>query len=237
MSRQSFFYQELQQMLERPGCPVCQVGRKASNHYLENLLWGSVNDPEIRQELNEAMGFCSLHSRDLLSFEGERLGTAIIEQALLKEGLRRLQRAKAPADRGLWQRLQLGGKKNSPGNADSAMPSKGSCPVCDHMRKLEKRSLEELLAHLPGDLDEPLQAAGGLCWDHLAWAMSMPMDAQTATALVELHSEEWKETIGNLGEFIRKRDYRFSHEPISDQEGESIRRAIAILTGEYPEIP
>jgi hypothetical protein len=221
-------------MLEKPGCPLCHVAEKVGRAYLENLLWASVNDPELRGKLDESLGFCGRHSRDLFTFSGERLGTAIIQQAMLKEALRRLHRAQPPGQRSVFQRIQVGLKREGEMAAEAAaLPPKGACPVCQHQHKWVKRSREELLAHLVGDLDAPLRAAGGLCWDHLDQALATG-DAQTFAALVELHAGLWEETIGHLGEFIRKRDYRFSHEPVTEAEASSMQRAIAILTGEYP---
>ncbi|HSN75523.1 MAG TPA: DUF6062 family protein, partial [Anaerolineae bacterium] len=96
MSQQSYFYQELQEMLQQPGCPICHVGRNVARSQLDALLYDSVTDKDGREKLAESLGFCSAHSRDLLTFPGERLGATIIEWALLREAQRRLQRS-APA--------------------------------------------------------------------------------------------------------------------------------------------
>lgn len=224
-------------MLARPGCPVCHAGRKVATSYLENLLWGSVNDRETRGRLDQSGGFCSQHSRDLLGFSGERLGTAIIQQALLKEALRRLQRTTTPATRSWIQRLQSnwrGGGNDESDAGEGSLRSKGTCPVCDHQQTHERRSVEALVAHVPGELEEPLRQAGGLCWNHLDQALSRCQDPESHAALVTLHESCWEEVIAHLGEFIRKRDYRFSHEPITAAEAEGIQKAMTILTGEYP---
>lgn len=235
MSKQSAYYQELQVMLEMPGCPVCHAGHKASRQLLENLLWGSVNDPETREKLDQTLGFCGQHSRDLLTFSGERLGTAIIQQAMLKEALRRLKDSAVPPQRTWLQRIQAGvGRPDSDPIDSSPLRSKGSCPVCHHRYEQETRSIEALVENLVNDLEKPLLAAGGLCWDHLSRALAKSHDPTVYRALAALQTQIWQEVIGHLGEFIRKRDYRFSGEPISDAEGASMQRSIAILTGEYP---
>jgi hypothetical protein len=235
MSKQSAYYQELQVMLEKPGCPVCHAGYKAARQLLENLLWGSVNDPATREELDQAMGFCGQHSRDLLTFSGERLGTAIIQQAILKEALRRVEDSADPPQRTWLQRFQAGvGRPDSDPADSSPLRSKGSCPICQHQYVQETRSLEALVEHLVDDLNRPLLAAGGLCWDHLGRALAMSHDPTAYRALVALQAQIWQGVIRDLGEFIRKRDYRFSSEPISDAEGASMQRSMAILTGEYP---
>jgi hypothetical protein len=249
MAKQSAYYQELKEILQpsvrgtgqragdrRTGCPVCHVGHKVARSYLENLLWGSVNDRETRERLDQVLGFCGPHSRALLAYQGERLGTTIIEQAMLKEALRRLQQVSVPEKRPGVSR-QLAGLFRAQSTAPPsprALPAKGSCPVCDHQVEMERRSLESLVQHLVGDLDTLLQQAGGLCWDHLDRALALAPAPEVVKVLLAIHSQAWQETIDHMGEFIRKRDYRFSQEPLSDQEAVSMLRAIAILTGEYP---
>jgi hypothetical protein len=39
-----------------------------------------------------------------------------------------------------------------------------------------------------------------------------------------------------MGEFIRKRDYRYSQETISDEETAAVERSIEMLTGVYPRV-
>lgn len=233
MSKQSAYYQELQEILAKPGCPVCHVGHKSAHGQLDALLWDSVNDPESREKIGRTLGFCNDHSRELLTFQGERLGATIVEQAVLKEALRRLRQGGPAAQSGWRQRLMGDAGKQADGSAER--PG-GQCPVCAHQAEIEARSLRSLLEHLIGDLDKPLAAAGGLCWPHLDQALRSTGDARVRLALVEVHGQVWEALIGQMGEFIRKRDYRFSHETITDVESVAVERAIAVLTGQYPAI-
>ncbi len=230
MSKQSVFYQELQAILERPGCPICHVGRKTARGRLDALLYDSVNDPETRERLAGVMGFCSAHSRELLSFQGERLGATIIEQAVLKEAMRRLQAPAPPGSAGMRGWLRPGSRQGDAPPLGAA----GPCPVCADQADIEQRSLRSLMEHLVGDLEKPLEQAGGLCWPHLELALATHRDAGARAALVAVHSRVWQQLIDEMGEFIRKRDYRFSHETISEVETRAVERAIAALTGEYP---
>lgn len=229
MSQQSYFYQELREMLKQPGCPICHVGRKVARSQIDSLLYDSVTDRNSRETLTASMGFCSGHSRDLLTFSGERLGATIIEWALLREAQRRLQRSAPSAGPSLRQRLR--GK-----TAASVLAADEPCPVCANQATQEARSLRELLEHLVGDLDAPLRAAGGLCWPHLDQAVSSASDPRVHSALVSVHTEVWQTLIDQMAEFIRKRDYRFSDEVPSDDEAVAVERAIEALTGVYPRV-
>lgn len=234
-------YQQLQRILaEETGCPVCWVGLKDAGSYLDILLWESVNDPARRNVLDQTLGLCGRHSREMLDYPGQRLGVAILEQAVLKEARRRLlgQSVARNDGPGLGKRLrQRVGRRINRGRRltlDAAAADAGLCPACGQQQAGEARALAALLAHLPGDLDGPLAEAGGLCWPHLQMALALPPEPASRQVLLDIQESVWSQRIAELDEFIRKNDHRFRHEPISPAERAAVDRAIAILTGEYP---
>ncbi len=205
------------------GCPICHYKRMSGHGFLDSLLYESVNDFGLRQQLTQSLGFCALHSREMLLFPGAKLGAAILEQSMLKEALRRIEVSK-PASR----RSLLGGRGRRGGD-----PSKHkSCPICLHEREAEQRALEELLSHWDGAWAASLEKAGGLCYNHLTQALRLSANETTSRQLKALHQRLWRALVAHLDEFIRKQDYRFRHEPIQDEEREAIQRAVRILTGE-----
>ena len=131
MPTESIYYQELREMLKKPGCPVCHVGRKVAHGQINSLLYDSVTDKDSREKLAKSLGFCNLHSRELLSFPGERLGATIIEWAVLREAQRRLQRSAPARAPGIRQRLrgQTAGK--------ASLAPAGPCPGCRNQAELE----------------------------------------------------------------------------------------------------
>jgi hypothetical protein len=230
MGKESFYYRELREMLQQPGCPICHIGHKVARGQIDALLYDSVTDKDSREKLTASMGFCSAHSRELLSFPGERLGATIIEWAVLREAQRRLQRSRPAAAPSIRQRLK--------GQAAlrSSLAATEPCPICVNQAEIETRSLSELLENLLGDLETPLRAVGGLCWPHLSQAMRAASDPLVHAALVSLHDAAWQELVDLMGEFIRKRDYRFSDETITEEETAALERSIAVLTGVYPSL-
>jgi len=66
--------------------------------------------------------------------------------------------------------------------------------------------------------------------------MRSASDARVHGALVNLHSDIWQALIDQMGEFIRKRDYRYSQETISEEETAAVERSIETLTGAYPRV-
>jgi hypothetical protein len=205
------------------GCPVCNYQQERGRHFLEGLLYESVNDIGLRQQLEGSLGFCHRHSRAMLQISGGRLGAAILEQAMLKEALRRLD-ARGPSRRKL-----LGGRRT---NGEEAPGT--ACLVCAREQEAARRALEELMGHWDASWAEALENSGGLCYNHLQQALTLAPDRTTRDQLAALHARVWRDLIARLDAFIRKHDYRFRDEVISDEESRAIIRAVAILTGEDP---
>ncbi len=208
---------------EKQGCPICHYGRQAGRKYLDGVMYESVNDFGLRERLVQNMGFCAFHSQEMLTFPGAKLGTAIIEQAMLKEALRRIKATSS----GRNSFFSRGSKSES----FHAAPDRNTCPACLHEQASERRAIEELLAYWNDDWAGLLEKSGGMCFNHLALALHLAPKA-TAKSLKQMHERRWREIIAQLDEFIRKQDYRFRHEPISEEEAIASRRSIDILTGE-----
>ncbi len=228
-------YQHLQKALQHSGCPICHIGKQAAHKYLDSILYESVTDPNSRAQLVNSFGFCYHHSRELLDFPGERLASAIIEQSILREAMRRLKSKQSPPKRSLRQTFQAGMNRPQYQSVTVTEPAPGhACMACDEQQASEGRVIETLLKHLIDDLAVPLQHAGGLCWAHLQLAQQLAYKPAIYNAIVSIHEQIWTALNANLDEFIRKNDYRFRHEAMTDEESTSIARAIAILTGEHP---
>jgi hypothetical protein len=233
MQKKSVTYQQLQSTMAKEGCPICNLGARAGNQYLDSLLWESVNDPEIRDELTDALGLCGRHTRELFTFPGERLGTAIIQRAVLKEAMERLQGKKPQARRNLLQNISHQWLKTRITATDPAVPSVNPCPACGQQSTAENRAMITLLEHLIDDLDAPLRQVGGLCWPHMQMALAYPQEAETHARLLQLHQEVWGELLADLDELIRKYDYRFKAESATERERHAVERSVTVMTGEY----
>ena len=224
MTQPNATLEDLERILhEQEGCPICHYGREAGRKYLDGVMYESVNDFGLRQRLVENMGFCAFHSQEILTFPGAKLGAAIIEQAMLKEALRRIDGA-SPARSSLFSRGNKGAHV-------SLVPDRSTCPACLHEQGAEQRAIEELLAHWDDIWAGLLEKAGGMCFNHLMQALRLAPKS-TGQTLKNMHEHLWQEIIAQLDEFIRKQDYRFRDEEISEEEGSASRRTIAILTGE-----
>lgn len=234
MATQTVTHQQLQAIIVKPGCPVCGLVQEAVNTYLDTLLWESSTDFNFYHMLDASLGFCGRHSRQLLTFGGQRLAAAVVERASLLAALRRLPEL-AAAPETARGRFRLG----QPRVKSGAQPARSSlpaairpCPACVRETTEEARGIGVLLKHLD-EFSGPLLDAGGLCLPHFTQAVQAA-DAPKRATLLAIQRQGWTELSGHLEEFIRKHMAHHHTDPITDQARLAVERTIAALTGGYP---
>jgi hypothetical protein len=103
-------------------------------------------------------------------------------------------------------------------------PKERDCRACRAEREAERRYLDALAAMPVAAIQAPLeQGRGFLCLRHLE-----RLPASSLRAALEARLEA---ILAELSEFVRKSDYRFSHEA-RGPEGDSWLRAIRALGGD-----
>lgn len=239
MSRTSSYY-ELREALEEPGCALCRLEAVAAERYLDGLLYGQVNDPELRDRIRRARGFCPEHTWQLLR-PGASLGIAIVANDVLSALLKVLDAGEFEAlPRLSVRRVQEALDREQPAAATAALVAElgpqAACPACQHVASLRQIYLDTLVEQLLGDggLRPRLEASDGLCLPHLRAALARVGDRSAFEALLAAQRAIWQRLTGDLREFIRKTDYRFRDEP-RGSEGDAWLRAVAALGGSRPE--
>jgi hypothetical protein len=236
MAKETATYQQLQSILAHEGCPICRLSLQAVSTYLDTLLWESSTDLNVYELLTASLGFCGRHSRELLTFEGQRLAAAVVERTALLAAIRRLPdfatttTGSAPPQFRLWPPRQQA--KEQPSGHQILSGSVKPCPACGRQADEAARGIEVLLAHL-GEFSGPLLAAGGLCLPHFVQA-TRAAGTQERAALLDIEQRAWTDLAGHLEEFIGKHKDHQHAEPISEQGRLALERTIAALTGEYP---
>jgi hypothetical protein len=196
---------------------VCRLALRSVGRWLASMAYDQVNDIDLRNELRAARGFCNVHAHRWLAEVHSVLGTAIVYEDLLKASLRELDAADKASRGGLWRAI-LGAQ-----GADV-----GSCPACRAQMEAEARFLAALLATAAAD-PGVMQGSEGVCLRHVRAALrrggpgAEPVLQHTRSAIERLLRE--------LGEVIRKEDYRFRHEPRTDAERTAASRAVARVAG------
>jgi hypothetical protein len=209
---------EVREALDQAGCPVCRLAMRSVGRWLASVAYEQINDIELRNELRAARGFCNAHAHRWLREVRSVLGTAIVYQDLLTAALRELDRANA--QRGSRWRTILGAQAADIGVRD--------CPACRAQTEAEERYLTALLAAVAAE-PHLLDGSEGMCLGHTRAAQRR--GGPGAARLVQQTRAAIKRLLNDLGEVVRKEDYRFRHEPRTNAERTATSRAVALAAG------
>jgi hypothetical protein len=220
-------YHDLLSDLEHPGCPVCRAVARHAARYLEGLLWESVNDPYLRPRLRAAHGFCREHAllalQVALRHDGGQ-GIAILYRDFLGH-LRREAEESARGRAMFFRRRDHVGDRN--------FESHVICSACKTVTGTALTYLG-LLAHEASDSEigrAAREQGRALCIPHLRDGMRASRSEEERLRLLNIYVRADDELSGHLSEYLRKRDYRFHAEGLTEDEATSWRRAIQRVVG------
>jgi len=204
---------ELQKACEKPGCPLCTLVKERAFKYIDNTLFEHVADRGFRALFRAAGGFCSFHSRGLVSFR-DGLAVAILSRDILEDRITSFEK-KLP-----WR-------------------PKGRCPVCIEREKIEKEYLD-FLSECGGNSSEEQElrmfftASDGLCAPHYAGLLFTPKGLRrTIPAWIKNFQEhKFKELKKRLDVFIELSAYGRQKEfaALSDKDQVVWKEAAAYLS-------
>jgi hypothetical protein len=207
---------EVREALGQAGCPVCRLAVRSVGRWLASVAYDQVNDIDLRNELRAARGFCNAHAHRWLAEVHSVLGTAIVYEDLLKSSLRELDADNGQRG-GLWRAI-LGTQTNDAGN----------CPACRAQTEAEERFLSALLAISAADA-RAVNGSQGVCLKHVRAALRR--GGPGAERVLQQTRSAIERLLADLGEVIRKEDYRFRDEPRTDAERTAPSRAVARVAG------
>ncbi|MHB0856491.1 MAG: DUF6062 family protein [Anaerolineae bacterium] len=211
------------------GCPVCRLVYKATDRYLDGLLYEAVLDPEVRAKLKGSRGFCSEHVEMLSRRSGRALGVALIYRDIIRTVAVRAEQGHAQRPATLLNRL-LGRPDNTAGSSGGIV-AEIECPACTIAQGAEKTNLEILIAHIDDERLYTAYAQGeGLCLEHFRLALEAAPDMATYERIMQPQVARYHIMLRDLDEFIRKHDHRFSHETMGE-EGDVWLRAMNAVVG------
>jgi hypothetical protein len=192
------------------GCPACRLASGAGRDYLIRAVREGKTHPDVYERIRDAGGFCEEHTGILRQLCVDRVG-----------------------DR--WSVARLYGWLLD--DSASLRPPTKACPACEvatEYASVSLAALRDLLHPDTGDATFRTRFAEGpgLCRGHFAAAAEMMTDLTTLQVLVDVQTRGWDALAGHLKEYLRKHDYRFSHEPRTAAEDASWVRAAATISGE-----
>jgi hypothetical protein len=203
----------------KEGCPLCFLVRKTTQRLMADFLYESVNDPGIREDIKASQGFCNRHAWQLQKF-GDGLGQAIIYSDLMNAVSKELK-----------ERDESVAIKELVKSISHRTTKKRICIFCRQEKDTEERYVSVFWESFD-DLEFSLHYKNsfGLCLPHLAVALKKCKSKKFSNELVNIESQKLSNLIGELKEFMRKHDYRFSQEKFG-KEGNSWIRAVEKSTG------
>jgi hypothetical protein len=223
-------YYELLEAQAKAGCPICRLVYKATDRYLDSLLYEAVLDPAVRAKLKQAQGFCAEHVKMLGRRPGRALGIALIYRDIIRSAIIAAEKT-SPEATGKGLRGLFG--RNLPGtDLACKLRTPQVCPACLIGVESERNNLELMLVHIEDAQFQQGYASGeGLCLVHLIGVLELARTPAEVHSLIEPQVARYRIMLHELDEFIRKRDHRFCHEPMGDEGDVWLRVMNAIVGG------
>jgi hypothetical protein len=208
---------DLAEEFSRPGCPVCMLIERQLERYMEAISYESAGDPDLRDELTAAHGFCRDHAPHWLRV-ALVLATANVYNDVLKHLAPEIAEAKPAGpkllgrDRPLWE------------------PHR-ACMLCEYQELAERQLVTTLIVGLSDPaFAATYSASDGVCLVHLRAAFGQRPSAPAFRLLQERAQKTVAALRDDLALVIRHHDYRFRHEPAGAEVG-SQERALRWVTG------
>lgn len=221
---------ELLEALAEPGCPICFLAARSVTRHIEAYCRDSVTDVPVRDRLRAANGYCTRHAHQFLGKQ-DSLAVAITYADILKKMIGSVEQVTDEDEiRSVWDAIRrlLRLKKSRGG---SLLPE-SICPACAQQGVAERRYLTGLIAHLGEDaVRQSFEGSRGMCLVHLPAAVALA-DGEKLRTIVNVHLKAWSELREHMNEIVRKADYRFMAEGISDEEKAALIDVINRMAGE-----
>jgi hypothetical protein len=227
-------FQALLYACTQEGCPLCREVQENTRRYLDAWKYEHFTDVEVREELQRTRGFCHAHTWQLARMSAH-IQLAMAYRDIITDAVEQLQRgngelAASPNGNGLFKRLFETRNGQSP-----------ACPACRQQEQSEARLVHTLRGAMADEhFYQQFAASRGLCLDHyrLTCDLKLPNTPATTEWLPLLRQAQLaclQHLDEQLGEMIRKHDYRFKDEA-RGQEMVSWKRAAGIVAGEEDQL-
>ncbi len=202
-------------------CPVCRSVAPAMDNWLARLAAPSAAAGAQQEDQPPAASLCNAHLWRLRRVVGASRTAAFLQPEvpaisdLLQAQARQIDAA--AGWHGLLALLERLGRREAVAGV-TAPGERGHCPACEAQAAVERQATLAALG------------APRLCLPHLRQALSLPGASEQAMDLTAAQIRALEALRWQLGEYIRKQDYRFRHEPLG-AEADAPWRAVAQVAG------
>lgn len=237
--------------MQKPGCPICRIGRLGAQRALESFLWENVNEPDVRQGILDSYGFCPPHTRVMVAQElytsSLPLGTNIIYEHLGRVVANELKTLR-PGGAGAALQGARGGLAKLLGRlgiraAGGPLTPRGACPACSAGENAAVNSLHALCEELqrsagsasgPGEEVRAVYlASSGLCLAHVRAAVNLhgARHPRAVALLIDDAVGRLEAQSKDMKEYIRKNNWTYRDEKLSEAEDTAWRKTLGFFTG------
>jgi len=220
-------YQVLLEACKQTGCVLCHLAHEGTYRYLDAWKYELFTDVDLQKELRRSQGFCHIHTWQLAHM-GASLQLAQNYRAILSDTREQLQEAEEKVASGsMLQRFFE--------TRQEPKESQAACPACRQQKQAEVH-LVHTLRHALLELEfyTVFSNSSGLCLAHLSLASELKLSDTPGNWLSQLRKGQiacLQRLDQQLGEMIRKHDYRFKDEERGD-EMVSWVQAAGLVAGE-----
>lgn len=229
--------QEFQALLyscTQEGCPVCRLTQENTKRFLETWKYELFTDTTVRQELRNSQGFCRTHTWQLARL-GAGLPLAQAYRDIISDSIEQLQRSNNALNGTAGRSDDTSASPGLLGRFFEGRAKRPVCPACHQQHKAETRYTDTLRkAILDETFYQQFVLSDGLCLDHFRLACEYKTSKIAGDWLSLLRKAQLtclQRLDQQLGELIRKHDYRFKDEP-RGPEMLSWKRAAGLVAGE-----
>ena len=240
---------ELKDAFQQRGCPICYLRLKVEARYIYSILYEYVTDGGVRVQFVNSLGYCRKHAWQMQGIEFEHwhdgLGTATMYESVLQGNLAGLNkfiertRPQVEAAHSSWPQWLTRLRKRFHRTFDGAprqlpfgLIPRARCRVCEMGTQCETWYIPVLAEKLVWEqFREWYRQSDGLCLPHLNGVLPLVPDPMWRAWLIELAVQKLGANASDLGEFLRKRNYRFHDELVTVSESTAFRRAVEQFTG------
>ena len=146
---------ELLEAFKKEGCPICMLNYLNVDSYFSSILYESVNDPTVRRNLRDSLGYCKKHTVQFIQFvesSYNRFGATIMIEDVVRELIKKLEKL---------SNLSLK-------EINKISTANFNCPACIYQGKHEDIYYSEISNNINNeDFFNKFLESDGLCLTHL----------------------------------------------------------------------
>jgi hypothetical protein len=216
----SFSHHDILAACAEKGCPICRIGVHSVKRYMKSIFNEFVNDPATRDSLLMTLGFCGEHVQLLLNTRiADALGASIIYENIVKKLLREF-----PA--------QTKDNARMASKFRNASDSTQGCMACKQRNAVFDRSVHALSKALgEEEMRTALNTSDGLCFPHLTQVLEHGHNQDDTDFILTLTNTTLEKRRAEMADLIRKNDYQFQDEGITQEEALAWKKSMCMITG------